>query len=81
MTVKGQKVLEEAMSLPEDERADLAAALIESLDGTADEGVEEAWAQEIERRVHEVESGAVETVPWSEARKRILTLRDARKRA
>lgn len=81
MTVKGQKVLEEAMSLPADERADLAVTLMESLDGTEDEGAEEAWALEIERRIREVESGAVKTIPWSEARKQILARRDARERA
>ena len=30
---------------------------------------EEAWAREIQQRMREVESGAVKTVPWSEARK------------
>ena len=81
MTSKGQKVLEEALSLPAPERADLAATLLESLDEQENEGVEEAWAQEIEQRVRQVESGAVKTIPWSEARKQILALRDARRRA
>ena len=78
MTRRGQKVLEEALTLPPEERADLAATLIDSLDEREDEAVEEAWAREIQRRMREVESGAVKTIPWSEARKRILALRDAR---
>ncbi len=78
MSHKGQKVLEEALTLSPDERADLAATLIDSLDEQEDEAVEEAWAREIQRRMLEIESGAVKTIPWPEARKRILALRDAR---
>lgn len=81
MSSKGQKVLEDALSLPPSERADLAATLLESLDEGEDEGVEEAWAQEIGQRVQQVASGTLKTIPWSEARKQILALRDARRRA
>ena len=78
MSDKGQKLLEEALTLPPGERADLAATLIDSLDEREDDAVEEAWAGEIQQRMRDVESGAVKTIPWSEARKRILVLRDAR---
>ena len=81
MSGKGQRLLEEALALPPNERADLAANLLDSLDEGEDEGVEEAWAQEIGRRVEEVESGRVKPIPWSEARERLLRLRNARKRA
>ena len=81
MSHKGRKILDEALALPPEERADLAATLIDSLDEDEAEAVDEAWAQEVQRRVHEVESGAVETVSWSEARKRMLSLRDARTRS
>jgi putative addiction module component (TIGR02574 family) len=77
MSGKAQKVLEEALTLPPEERADVAATLLESLDEQEDEGVEEAWAQEIERRIREVESGAVKTIPWSEARRRLRERLDA----
>ncbi len=81
MSGKGQRLLEQALELPSGERADLAASLLESLDDGQDEGVEEAWADEIKKRIEEVESGQVKTIPWSEARRRILGLKDARKRA
>lgn len=81
MSHKGQKVLEEALTLPPEERADLAATLIDSLDEKEEEAVDEAWAREIHRRMSEVDSGAVKTIPWSEARKRILALREARTRS
>jgi putative addiction module component (TIGR02574 family) len=80
MSHRGRKILEDALALPAEERADLAATLIDSLDEKDAEAVDEAWAEEIQRRVREVESGAVTTVSWSEARRRMLTLRDARTR-
>jgi putative addiction module component (TIGR02574 family) len=60
----------QAMSLPPEARADLASSLIDSLDETVDEDVEAAWQQEIARRVEELESGKVKTIPWAEVRRR-----------
>lgn len=60
-----------AAQLPEQERAELALSLIESLDGPADPNVEEAWAQEIERRVRQVEKGEAELIPAEEVFARI----------
>jgi len=62
---------EKASHLPENERAELALALIESLDGPADAGVEEAWQIEIERRVAEVERGEVKLIPGAEVFERL----------
>jgi putative addiction module component (TIGR02574 family) len=61
----------EAAQLPEHERAELALSLIESLDGPADPDAEEAWAQEIERRVRQFEKGEAELVPAEEVFARI----------
>ena len=60
------------MSLDEKDRAALAGALIESLHGEAEPGAEEAWEAAIQRRVDELETGAVEAVPWSEVRERFF---------
>jgi putative addiction module component (TIGR02574 family) len=50
--------------LPPDERAALAAELLESLDGDeADEGAAEAWDAEIARRLTEIERGEVKLIP------------------
>jgi putative addiction module component (TIGR02574 family) len=62
---------ERASHLPENERAELALTLIESLDGPADAGVEEAWQIEIERRVAEVERGEVQLIPGAEVFERL----------
>ncbi len=70
---KLQELYREATDLPERERAELAGMLIESLDGPPDENVEAAWAEEVERRVREIESGAVETIPWEQVRAELFS--------
>ncbi len=72
------KVLREAMRLPSAARAALAARLIESLDTEVEEGAEDAWSDEIAKRVSEIDDRTVATVPWSEARRRILAAVDGR---
>ena len=67
------KILEEALKLPVEARAALAGSLIESLDETVDENVETAWADEIGRRVEELDAGKTKTIPWSKARRLILS--------
>ncbi len=57
---------EKASQLSEAERAELALSLLESLDGPADSGVEEAWRLEVERRVAEIERGEVQLIPGDE---------------
>jgi len=66
------KLLEEALKLPVEARAALAGSLIESLDETIDEDTEAAWADEIARRIRELDSGKAKTIPWSKARRMIL---------
>jgi putative addiction module component (TIGR02574 family) len=67
------KLLQEALTLSADERAALAAALIETLEvGSADADVEAAWAAEIERRIADIDAGVVKTIPWPEARAAIV---------
>jgi putative addiction module component (TIGR02574 family) len=63
-----KQVFREAFALPEDERATLAGLLIESLEPPPEPDVEEAWAREAERRWQEIQSGAVQTIPWEEVR-------------
>jgi len=66
-----KKVFREVFELPEKERATLAGLLIESLEPAPDPEVEEAWAIEAERRWREIESGAVQTIPWEEVRAKL----------
>jgi putative addiction module component (TIGR02574 family) len=66
------KLLKEALKLSPAARAALASSLLESLDEAVDEGAEAAWAEEIGKRIRELDSGAVRPVPWAEARRMIL---------
>lgn len=47
-----------ARTLSQEDRARLVEELLDSLQATPDEGAEEAWEREIDRRVAEIESGA-----------------------
>jgi putative addiction module component (TIGR02574 family) len=62
---------EQAAQLSEADRAELALALIESLDGEAPGNIEEAWRVEIERRIAEIDRGAVKLIPGDEVFARI----------
>ena len=66
------KLLEQALKLPVEARAALVGTLIESLNETVDENTEVAWAEEIARRIRELDAGKAKRIPWSEARRLIL---------
>lgn len=72
MTPQVSKVLEKALALSTQERGLLIDHLIESLDeGPAEEGVEEAWDEEIKRRVDDIRSGKVEMISGEDVRRRL----------
>jgi len=71
MTKPAEVVLADALRLGEDERAELAAEILASLDGPADPDADEAWADEIRRRIASIESGAAKLEPWDEVKRRI----------
>lgn len=80
MTAKAVRLMEEALQLPPASRADLASTLIRSLDNESDTDAETAWAAEIDRRVAELDSGKVKTIPWSKVEEKLLKARRARRR-
>jgi putative addiction module component (TIGR02574 family) len=67
-----ESLLKRALSLDENDRASIAGALIESLHGEPEAGIDEAWELEIERRVAELDARSVETVPWPAVRDRLF---------
>ena len=71
MATSRDDIFQGALSLAERDRADLIGALIDSLDSEIEEGVEQAWRVEIERRARELESGAVKSIPWEVVRERL----------
>ena len=72
MSTQVAELFERASTLSEQERATLAGLLIESLESEIDPDVEEAWRVEIERRLAELDSGAVKTVPWEVVKAKLL---------
>jgi putative addiction module component (TIGR02574 family) len=71
VTKRARQLLEEALKLELDERAALAADLIESLDPETDEDAEAAWAAEIGRRAARARSGKDPGKPWPDVRARL----------
>jgi|CXWL01.1.fsa_nt_gi putative addiction module component (TIGR02574 family) len=62
MTQKSQVLLEEALKLTAYERAEVAEQLIASLDEVPDSGVEQAWQEEVQRRIQQIDRGEVELI-------------------
>lgn len=76
MTPQVSEVLEKALTLSTQDRGLLIDRLIESLDeGPAEEGVEEAWAEEIKRRVDDIRSGKAKMIPGEEVLRELRTRR------
>lgn len=69
VTSAAKKILEEALTLPEDERAALADALVASLGSQDDLGPE--WTAEIARRIDAVERGESHLIAADEVEARI----------
>ena len=66
MANEAETLLEQALTLPLQDRAQLASGLLASLDSdAADEtDVEARWSTETQRRADEIEVGSVELVSW-----------------
>ena len=61
-----------ALSLSEQNRAERAGALIDSLLGSFEKCVEEAWRAEIERRARDLDAGVEESIPWEVVKARLV---------
>ena len=59
MTEIAERLREELLRLPSEDRAELAYCLIRSLDNDADTKVEVDWEAELDRRWQEMENGQV----------------------
>ena len=64
-------IIDQALQQPERERARIAETLISSLDQKADMDVELAWQKETGKRLREIDSGAVECIPWENVRRKL----------
>lgn len=60
--MKTEELIDEAVSLPVEERARLAECVLQTLNAP-DAGIDAAWVAEARRRLEELRSGAVEAIP------------------
>jgi putative addiction module component (TIGR02574 family) len=72
MTKAADTLYQAALQLPEHDRAELAAKLIDSIDPTTDTDWAEAWDAEIAKRIIELEAGKTKTIPWDQVRQGIV---------
>ena len=69
---RAETLLQEVLSLPDNERAEIAGALLESLEPAPEADVETEWRQEVAARMAALEAGGVTTTPWEEIRDRFM---------
>ena len=74
MAIPVEKITEAVLALPSEARALLADRIVESLDPLTDDAIRDAWAKEAMRRLDEVRSGTVETIPGDIALAKVRSL-------
>jgi putative addiction module component (TIGR02574 family) len=72
MSRNPQELLKEAMELPPEARAALADSLLNSLDTETDLNVEQAWQEEIQKRMASIEDGTAEMISWEDVQAQLL---------
>ena len=74
MNARTDQLLGELLSLPLDERTEVAVALLDSLESEDAGIVSEVWRDEIRQRKEDIRAGKAKLISWDEARARILAL-------
>ena len=69
MEASTSEILDAALALSEQERAEIACELLESLGPEKDDLLDDAWSQELDRRLAELRCGEGDTVSWSELKR------------
>ena len=71
MSERTESVINEALSLSPVERAELIERLYESMRSEREREIEQAWAQESERRIDELQSGKESTVSYEQMKREL----------
>ncbi len=71
MSRAAEEVLEAAMALSDEERAEVAARLQESLGGFATPQIAAEWDAEIAARLKEIDEGSVQMIPAEEVHREL----------
>ena len=69
-----ETIRREALSLPAQERAQLAEQLLSSLDSLSESEIEQLWFQEAARRAAELDQGLVQRIPAEVVRREAQAL-------
>ena len=73
MSPEVSDLLKRALSLPAAERAALANTLLDSLETPA-QSVQEAWDEEVARRMEDLKAGRAVTVPWEQLHRELMAM-------
>ena len=73
MSPEASDLLKRALALSSDERAALANTLLDSLEAS-NLSVQEAWDEEVARRIEDLKAGRAVTVPWEQLHRELLAL-------
>jgi len=73
MSPEVSNLLKLALALPIEERAALANTLLDSLETTS-QCVQEAWDEEVSRRMEDLKAGKAVTVPWEQLHRELLAM-------
>lgn len=78
MDARVDHLIDQALALPTEKRSALVVALLDSIEGSEDSSIAEAWRAEVGQRRAELRAGLVQSqnrpIPWAEARERLSAL-------
>jgi len=69
-----EQIVEETRELPTDVVAELVDRIMLARHGGIEPGIQKAWKNEIEKRIAEIDAGAVEGIPVEDALARVRKL-------
>ena len=72
MNTKTMSLFQRVLGLAEKDRALLLSLLLESLEDRPDIDSEAPWKVEVAKRVKELDTGKVTSLPWEEVKSRLL---------
>ena len=71
MSERTESVINQALSLSPVERAELIERLYDSMRSEREREIEQAWAQESERRIDELQNGKESTVSYDQMKREL----------
>lgn len=72
MALTFDQLEQEALALPNEQRAELAKHLWETLDATPEPEISDAWRVEVRQRLEELNSGKVTPIPGEDVMRRLI---------